>query len=161
MTGRLSGEGVLRVVLAVVAVLGLAVAAYLTYVRYSGGEVACVVGGGCDTVQKSEYATLVGIPVPALGLAGYTGFLVSALIPGPLGRALGLFNGVVAFGFSAWLTAVEAFILETWCAWCVTSATLVTIATVICIARVMVGARADARADSGGSSSEAGAAVSS
>lgn len=147
MTRRMTSEGVLRIALAVVAVIGLGVATYLTVARFSGGEVTCVVGGGCETVQKSEYSTLLGIPVPVLGLFGYAGFLVSAALAGPLGRAAGLFTAIVGFGFSAWLTAVEAFILEAWCTWCVISATLVTIATVLCIARVIVGNRADARAD--------------
>jgi uncharacterized membrane protein len=144
VTGRLTGEGALRVALAVVALLGLGVATYLTVARFSGGDVTCVVGGGCEVVQKSEYSTLLGIPVPVLGLMGYAGFLVSAALPGPLGRVLGLFTALVGFGFSAWLTAVEAFILEAWCTWCVISAILVTIATILCILRVIVGNRADA-----------------
>lgn len=144
------GEGYLRVALAVVSLLGLALAIYLTAVRVGGGDLACVVGGGCDVVQNSEYATLVGIPVPVLGILGYAGFLLAAALPGPLGRALGLFNGLVALAFSGWLTYVEAFILEAWCAWCVTSAILVTIATALTIARVIVGNRADAAADDDG-----------
>jgi uncharacterized membrane protein len=146
MNRGLTGEGALRVALAVIAVIGLGVATYLTVARFSGGDVACVVGGGCETVQNSEYSTLLGIPVPVLGLFGYAGFLVSAAVPGPPGRALGLFTAIVGFGFSAWLTAVEAFILEAWCTWCVISAVLVTIATVLCIARAVTGARTDAAA---------------
>lgn len=138
------GEDGLRVALAAVSVLGLALAVYLTVVRFSGGDLACVVGGGCEVVQNSEYATLLGIPVPVLGIVGYAGFLVSAAIAGPPGRALGLFNGLVAAAFSGWLTYVEAFILRAWCTWCVASAVLVSIATVIAVARVVVGARADA-----------------
>lgn len=155
MTRRLGGEGAIRVALAAVAVLGLAVSAYLTIARLSGGDVACVVGGGCTTVQESEYSELLGIPVPVLGLAGYGGLLLSALLPGAPGRALGLFTALVSFGFSAWLTAVEAFILEAWCAWCVTSAVLVTVATGLCIARVIVGARADRDGDPPGAATAA------
>ena len=154
MSLRLPGEGPLRVALAVVSVLGLGVAGYLTYVRFSGGDLACVVGGGCSTVQESDYAELAGIPVPVLGLLGYAGLLTAAILPGPLGRALGLFTAVVSFAFSAWLTAVEAFILEAWCAWCVASAILVTIATVLAILRVVVGARADRDDDAGGDTPE-------
>ncbi|MEQ8833650.1 MAG: vitamin K epoxide reductase family protein [Miltoncostaeaceae bacterium] len=137
------GEGRLRAALAVVSLLGLALAVYLTVIRFSGGDLACVVGGGCEVVQNSEYATLLGIPVPVLGILGYAGFLLAAALPGPPGRALGLFNGVVAVAFSGWLTYVEAFIIEAWCAWCVTSAVLVTIAALIAVARVVVGHRAD------------------
>ena len=85
------GEGVLRLALGAVALAGLGVAGYLTAVRASGGDPACVVGGGCTTVQESEYAELAGVPVAVLGLLAYGALLVAAILPGPLGRALGLF----------------------------------------------------------------------
>lgn len=135
------GEGALRVALAVVALAGIGLSAYLTYIRFSGDELACPIGGGCTTVQSSQYSELIGIPVPVLGIAGYAALLLAAALPGPLGRALGLFTGLVSFAFSAWLTAVEAFILEAWCAWCVASAILVTLALVLTIARVVIAAR--------------------
>lgn len=138
-------EGALRVALAVVALAGLGLSGYLTYIRFSGDDLACPVGGSCATVQESQYAELIGIPVPVLGLLGYAGLLLAAALPGPLGRALGLFTAMVSFGFSAWLTAVEAFILEAWCAWCVGSAILVTLSLVLTVARVIVGNRADAQ----------------
>lgn len=153
---RADGEGYLRVALTIVSLLGLALAIYLTWIRFSDGDLACVVGGGCEVVQESEYATLLGIPVPVLGILGYGGFLLSAAIPGPPGRALGLFNGLVALAFSGWLTYVEAFILEAWCAWCVTSAVLVTIATAIAVVRVVVGNRADDDEDGTGAEPGAG-----
>lgn len=155
MTGSSSrGEGALRVALAVVALAGLGLAAYLTYIKYSGDDLACPVGGSCATVQESQYAELVGIPVPVLGLLGYAGLLLAAALPGPLGRALGLFTAVVSFGFSAYLTAVEAFVLDAWCAWCVGSAVLVTISLILAVARVIAGNRADAAADGDPSAGE-------
>lgn len=132
---RLPSENVLRVALGVVATLGLGVATYLTVVRAEGDSPTCVIGGGCHTVQSSEYSELAGIPVAWLGVAAYVGLLVAAILPGPLGRALGLFTAVVSFGFSAWLTYVELFIIDAICAWCVTSAILVTIALVITVMR--------------------------
>jgi len=65
---RLPSERVLRIALGVVAVLGIAVASYLTVVRAEGDDPTCVIGGGCGTVQKSEYSELAGIPVAVLGL---------------------------------------------------------------------------------------------
>lgn len=144
MTGSAArGEGALRVALAVVALAGIGLSAYLTYIRFSGDELACPIGGGCTTVQSSQYSELVGIPVPVLGILGYAALLLAAALPGPLGRALGLFTGVVSFAFSAWLTAVEAFILDAWCAWCIGSAVLVTAAFALTVARVVVGGRGD------------------
>lgn len=128
-------ENALRVALATLAVLGLCVAAYLTYARAQGESPTCVVGGGCVTVQESEYSELAGIPVAWLGLAAYVGLLVAAILPGPPGRVLGLFTAIVSFGFSAWLTYAELVLIDAVCAWCVTSAILVTIALVVTVLR--------------------------
>ena len=65
-----------------VAVLGLGVATYLTVVRAEGDSPTCVIGGGCHTVQSSEYSELAGIPVAWLGLAAYVGLLIAAILPG-------------------------------------------------------------------------------
>ena len=118
-----------------VALLGLGVATYLTVVRAEGESPTCVIGGGCHTVQSSDYSELAGIPVAWLGIAAYVGLLVAALLPGPAGRALGLFTAVVSFGFSAWLTYAELVIIDAVCAWCVTSAILVTISLIIAVMR--------------------------
>ena len=129
------GETALRVAIAVVAIAGLAVSGYLTAVRYSGGDPACVVGGGCTTVQESEYSELAGIPVAVLGLVAYAALLVAAILPGPAGRALGLFTALVGVGFSAWLTYAELVLIEAICAWCVASAVLITLALILTAAR--------------------------
>ena len=140
------GEGVLRIALGAVALAGLGVAGYLTAVRASGGDPACVVGGGCTTVQDSEYAELAGIPVAVLGLLAYGALLVAAILPGPAGRALGLFTAIVGVGFSAWLTYAEIFLIEAICAWCVASAVLITLALVLAAARARAGARREGTA---------------
>lgn len=134
------GEGVLRLALGAVALAGLGVAGYLTAVRASGGDPACVLGGDCTTVQESEYAELAGVPVAVLGLLAYGALLVAAILPGPLGRALGLFTAIVGVGFSAWLTYAEIFLIEAICAWCVASAVLITLALILAAARARVAA---------------------
>jgi uncharacterized membrane protein len=128
-------ETALRIALGAVSVVGLGVAGYLTMVRLEGDSPSCIVGGGCKTVQESEYSEMAGIPVAVLGLLAYAGLLLAALLPGPLGRALGLFVGLVSFGFSMWLTFAELFIIEAICAWCVTSAVLVTLAAILVVLR--------------------------
>ena len=136
MTSRLN-ETALRIALGVVAVAGPAVSGYPTPLPPRGDAPTCIVGGGCKTVQESEYSELAGIPVAVLGLLAYAGLLLAALLPGPLGRALGLFTALVSFGFSMWLTYAELFIIEAICAWCVTSAILVTIALVRAVLRAV------------------------
>ncbi len=117
--------------LAVVGLAGLAVATYLTIERALGRAPSCIVGGGCTVVQASKYSELAGIPVAVLGLVAYATLLVAAILPGPLGRALGLFTAVVGVGFSAWLTYAELFLIAAVCAWCVASAVLITLALIL------------------------------
>jgi len=135
MARRLPSEVSLRIAQGIVAAVGLGVSGYLTAVRASGDSPTCVIGGGCHTVQQSEYSELLGVPVAWLGLAAYLGLLVAALLPGQPGRALGLFTAVVSFGFSAWLTYAELVLIDAVCAWCVTSAILVTLSLIIAVMR--------------------------
>ena len=86
-------------------------------------------------MQQSEYSELAGIPVAVLGLVAYAALLVAAILPGPLGRALGLFTALVGVGFSAWLTYAELVLIDAVCAWCVTSAILITLALILTAVR--------------------------
>ena len=121
----------LRIGIAVLACIGLAIATYLTVVRLQGDSPTCVVGGSCAAVQSSAYAELAGIPVPVLGLMGYGALLLSAALAGVPGRLLGLLAGIVGFGFSMWLTYVELWVIDAICTWCVTSAAVVTVAAAL------------------------------
>ena len=47
----------LRAAIAVLAVLGAGIAAYLTVAHFTHTQVACV-DGGCETVQSSKYSEL-------------------------------------------------------------------------------------------------------
>jgi uncharacterized membrane protein len=117
----------LRAAVAVLALLGVAVAGYLTYVHYAELEPICAGGGGgCERVQNSSYAELAGIPVALLGLIGYALILASLWVPDDLGRAAGVLLALVGFGFSVYLTWVELFEIDAICQWCVVSAVLMT-----------------------------------
>ena len=117
----------LRRVIAALALAGLAVAGYLTYVHYAGIEPVCAGGGGgCERVQSSSYAELAGVPVALLGLIGYGLIGLSLAVPGDAGRFAGALLALVGFGFSAYLTWVELVEIEAICQWCVVSAILMT-----------------------------------
>lgn len=127
----------LRAVIAGLAIAGIGIAGYLTYVHYADVQVLCVRGGGCETVQKSSYAMLAGVPVALLGLIGYVALLGSLLVPGEAGRAAGALVAVVGFGFSAYLTYRELFTIHAICQWCVGSAVILTILAVLTIVRFL------------------------
>jgi hypothetical protein len=84
----------LRIVVAILALAGVGVAGYLTWVHYAGLEPICAGGsGGCEKVQGSHYAELAGVPVALLGLIGYAVILASLALPGEAGRTAGAAGG--------------------------------------------------------------------
>jgi uncharacterized membrane protein len=128
----------LRIATAGLALVGLAIAGYLTWVHYAGIEPICVGGGGsCERVQSSRWADLAGIPVAVLGLGGYALILLSLLIPDELGRQAAALVALVGFGFSAWLTFVELTKIHAICQWCVASAVLMTLLAIVTVTRVL------------------------
>jgi uncharacterized membrane protein len=127
----------LRAASALVALVGLGIAAYLTVVHYAGTEPVCAVAHGCATVQQSEYAELAGIPVALLGLGGYVAILASLARDGESWRTATAFLALAGFGFSAWLTYVEVVKLEAICIWCVGSAICMTVLAVLSVARML------------------------
>lgn len=116
----------LKITGVVLAVIGLGVAGYLTYVHYAGLQPVCNIAHGCVKVQSSKYAELAGVPVALLGLIGYAGILAALLIPGELARLAAALMALVGFGFSAYLTYRELFTIDAICQWCVASAILMT-----------------------------------
>jgi uncharacterized membrane protein len=133
----------LRIAVAVLAVAGLGVAGYLTYVHYADLEPICAGGGGgCEKVQSSDYAELAGVPVALLGLIGYAAILASLALPGEAGRFTGALLAFVGFGFSAWLTYVELFEIDAICQWCVASAVIMTALAVVTALRLAIAPKA-------------------
>jgi uncharacterized membrane protein len=132
-------DGRLRVAIAALAVVGIAIATYLTYVHYADVEAFCVAGGGgCERVQTSDYAELAGIPVAVLGLIGYALILGSLFVPGDPGRLAGAVLALSGFGFSAYLTYRELFTIDAICQWCVASAVVMTLLAVLTVWRLLV-----------------------
>ncbi len=116
----------LRATSAVLAVIGLGIAIYLTDVHYNDLKVLCLSSGGCETVQASRYAELAGIPVALIGLIGYVAILVALAVPGEAGVFATLGLVTVGWGFSAYLTYRELFTIHAICQWCVASAVIMT-----------------------------------
>lgn len=121
-----------RMGIALLSLIGLLIAIYLTLYKIGYlGFVACG-DGGCETVQASSYADLLGMPVAMWGVGAYAlllGLSLVGLQPRWVASrtiALGIF-GVAAIGvaFSAYLTYLEAVVINAWCRWCVVSAVLI------------------------------------
>jgi uncharacterized membrane protein len=131
----------LRIVMILLATVGLGVASYLTYVHYSGSPPVCTAGGSCLKVQTSVYSKLAGVPVALMGLIGYVAILASLLAPeGETSRFATLALTIGGFGFSAYLTYRELFSIHAVCEWCASSAVIMTILTLLAVWRFLRGA---------------------
>jgi uncharacterized membrane protein len=121
----------------VIALIGLGIASYLTYVHYAGLHPLCLASGGCEKVQSSHWSKLGGIPVATLGLVGYAAILALLFVPGEIGLGGAALVALVGFGFSMYLTYAELFKIHAVCQWCVASAVLMTLLAVLTVIRLM------------------------
>jgi uncharacterized membrane protein len=132
------GERTLRLLGAGIAVAGIGVAIYITISDAGGGAPACLVGGnGCQTVADSQYSHLLGVNVAVFGIVGYALLLLSAVARGDAGRFAGLLLALVGFGFSAYLTYLELFVIDAICQWCVASAVLMALSLIVAATRAL------------------------
>ena len=122
------------------AIAGVAVAGYLSWVALDDEQEAVCSGvGDCQTVQSSEYSEIAGVPIAVLGLGMYLALLAliaarrwwAALRDGEAPpQALAGLTFALALGgtlYSAYLTWLELFEIEAICIWCVASAVIVTL----------------------------------
>ncbi len=114
---------------AVTALLGLAIAAYMGYVETAEVSAVCGPVGDCNTVQQSDYAKLLGIPLGIIGIGGYLLILALWWVARRSGRRWAALAtvalGALSFGgtlFSIYLTFLEPFVIGATCAWCLGSA---------------------------------------
>ena len=125
----------LWIAVAVLALAGAAIAAYLTYAKYADATIACSTGG-CETVQRSEYAEILGLPVPVLGLIGYLGILATTFVAGETARLVGAALALGGLAFSIYLLVVQIVAIGALCHWCLASDLVMLLLTVAAVARL-------------------------
>lgn len=113
----------------ILAIAGIGIAGYLTYVKLFAIEPYCAGVGDCEAVQTSPYAELLGVPVAIWGLLAYIALLALVLVKRSDWRGLGHLAGMATFLvtlvgviFSAYLTWLEIAVIHAICPWCVASA---------------------------------------
>lgn len=120
----------LQVVAAALAIGGLAVAGYLAVENLQGNTGVCVGVHGCSTVQNSRYGEIFGIPISVPGFFLYGILLLAAVFSirassrQPEVALAGFLGAVAGLLMSAYLTYLEAFVLDAWCSYCIVSALL-------------------------------------
>jgi uncharacterized membrane protein len=129
----------MRYVIAVIAVAGIVVSCLALAQHYGPpAQPIALLHSAWNSayVNQSSFATVHGVPVALLGVAGYTLLVVLAL------RRLTLltvyFAGIgVAYGL--YLTNIEAHILHVWCVYCVASLILIVVLAFLAFAALIFG----------------------
>jgi uncharacterized membrane protein len=125
----------LRVAIAVLALAGAAIAGYLVHARTTGATLLCTTGG-CDTVQNSSYAEVLGIPVALLGGLSFGAIFLSALLRGELARVGGAALAVSGLGFGAYLLVIQIFVIGAVCDWCLATDGIMTVLAGLTLVRL-------------------------
>ena len=120
--------------LALLSLPGMGASAYLTYSHYADEATVCAGVGSCELVQTSEYSVIAGVPVALMGLAYFIAVALLAIarllkLPWALdwGTPAVFTLAIGGTAFVGYLTAVELFVLEAICPWCVSVAVMTVI----------------------------------
>ena len=116
----------LAIIILVIAIIGFADAGYLTIEHYQGNVPPCSITGGCEKVLTSSYSVVLGVPVSLAGAIYYVIIAAGALayLEGKHEKIFRWTLLLTVFGliFSLWFMSVQAFILDSYCMYCIGSA---------------------------------------
>lgn len=117
------------------AVVGLVLSGYLSYVHYNIDALVCGTGG-CELVQTSEYSEMFGIPIALYGVLMFVVVISGIILREMRSETTDLVStGILmilltAVLYWAYLTYLEVNVIHAICQWCVASS-LVTLALLI------------------------------
>lgn len=126
----------LRAAIAAACLVGLGIAAYLTAVHYAHTAPVCSTGG-CETVQKSRYAELGGVPVALLGLVMYVVLLAATAVRGLTAAFVAVLVALGGLAFSGYLLWAQLGPIGAICQWCVGNDATVLVVASLCVARMI------------------------
>jgi uncharacterized membrane protein len=120
----------------ILAAIGALVSGYLLTVHWGWWQAVCLGVGDCESVNTSRWSELLGIPVALLGGLSYLAIITSCILMARdlyadyAGMAL-FFIAAIGVAFSAYLSYIELFVLQSVCPWCVLSAILITVIAIL------------------------------
>jgi len=123
----------MRYILVILAIAGMVVSYLALRVHYETGTAPCSINEkwDCGIVNHSPYAVMYGVPVAAVGIAGY---LLLALLAFLYRRGLLLIAALIGLGFALRLSNIEKNVLGVWCVYCVISQGLIAIVAILSMA---------------------------
>jgi uncharacterized membrane protein len=133
----------LLLIIAVLAVIGIVVSSMSLAHHYGTSKSSfCDLSEtvNCDIVNRSEYSTLLGVPVALIGILGYLALLILATFyrqHGSTPRLL-FWGAIAGLGFALYLTYIEGFVLSTWCILCLSSLCTIFVITILAFFLIIV-----------------------
>jgi uncharacterized membrane protein len=126
----------MRYIIALLAIAGIVASTLALRIHYSMDAPPCDINAhwDCGIVNHSRYSVMHGVPVAAIGMAGYAVIAILALARR---YRLLLAASVAGLAFALYLTSIEARILQIWCLYCVISQTIIALITLFSIAAVI------------------------
>ena len=123
-------EKTLRIILIVLAVAGIVVASLALQVHYSNKVEPCDINAhwDCGIVNHSRFSMVGGIPVAAIGIAGY---IFLGLLVFFRQRKWTLLFALIGLVYALYLSHIEASLLEVWCLYCVISQCIIGLITLL------------------------------
>jgi uncharacterized membrane protein len=125
----------LRAAILGLAVIGAAIAAYLTYVHFADVAPICTTGG-CEKVQRSSYAKIGGVPVALLGLVAYCAIGLTALRRGVVAATAGAVLALGGAAFSGYLLWAQLGPIGAICQWCLGNDVVIALVALLSVARL-------------------------
>lgn len=134
----------MRYLIAFLSLAGVLVSALALQVHYSTATEPCSINEhwDCGIVNHSSYSVIFGVPVAALGIAGYLALAVLALVRR---RILLLVAAVLGLGFALHLSDIESNVLSVWCLYCVISQGIIAVISLLSLAWLVVNERSKRR----------------
>src|SRR5215475_1104638 len=114
---------------ALLSLVGLADAIYLTVEHLTGASLRCTIISGCSEVLSSPYAHIGSVPLAAVGAAAYFlvfSLAVLAVFRYPLVQLLLSIVVVLMFLTTLGLLYLQAFVIHHFCQYCLLSAAVTT-----------------------------------
>ena len=126
----------MRYLLAILAIAGIVVSVLALRVHNSTETAPCSINEkwDCGIVNHSPYAEIRGVPVAAIGIAGYLLIGILALLRR---RGLLLTAALIGMAFALYLTNIEARVLGVWCLYCVISQGIIAVIALLAIGWVV------------------------
>jgi len=123
-------------IMALLSLVGLGDAIYLTIQDLTGASLRCTIVSGCSEVLSSKYAHIGSMPLASIGAAAYFTVFSLAILAAfgyKLARPLLTLNVALMFLMTLWLLYLQAFVIHHFCQYCLLSAAVTTVLMIVVV----------------------------